>query len=90
MRRYILTIIALHAALLAASAQVYSLGADPVAIKWKSLESANFRIIYPEEADSLAREYVRSLESFAAATRPTIGFLPNELYHRKMPVILHA
>lgn len=90
MRRYILTIIALHAALLAASAQVYSLGADPVAIKWKSLESANFRIIYPEEADSLAREYVRSLESFAAATRPTIGFSPNELYHRKMPVILHA
>ena len=72
------------------SAQIVTSGADPVSIKWKEMESENFRIVYPEETDSLAREYLRSLESFAAATRPTIGFSPNELYRRKMPVILHA
>ena len=90
MRRQILITAALLALSWSASAQVYSLGADPVSIKWKEMESENFRIVYPEETDSLAREYLRSLESFAAATRPTIGFSPNELYRRKMPVILHA
>ena len=73
-----------------ARAQIYSLGADPSAIKWKSLESAHFRIVYPEAADSLAREYARSLENFSAAQKVSCGFSPNELYRKKMPVILHA
>ena len=73
-----------------AEAQVYTMGADPVAIKWKSLESEHFRVVYPEAADSLAREYARSLESFAAAEKFSCGFAPNELYKKKMPVILHA
>ena len=73
-----------------AGAQIYTLGADPVSIKWKSLESEHFRIVYPEAADSLAREYARSLESFTAAQKFSCGFYPNELYKRRMPVILHA
>ena len=36
-----------------------------------------------------AREYVRSLESFYAAQKFACGFSPNEMYRRKMPVILH-
>lgn len=88
-RGLFITLLALLQAV-AANAQVYSLGADPSAIKWKSLESENFRIIYPEASDSLAREYVKSLESFAAAQKFSSGFSPNEMYSRKMPVILHS
>ena len=73
-----------------AGAQIITMGADPSAIKWKSLESDHFRVVYPEAADSLAREYARSLESFTMAQKFSCGFYPNELYKRKMPVILHA
>lgn len=73
-----------------AGAQIITMGADPTAIKWRSLESEHFRVVYPEAADSLAREYARSLESFSAVQKFSLGFFPNELYKRKMPVILHA
>ena len=73
-----------------AGAQIVIMGADPSAIKWKSLESEHFRVVYPEETDSLAREYAKSLESFYAAQKYSSGFAPNEFYKRKMPVILHA
>ena len=72
------------------SGQIVPGGAGPVAIKWRSLESENFRLVFPEVMDSLAREYARSLESFAAAEKSSSGFSPNEMYRRKMPVIFHA
>ena len=88
-RLFLLALVAL-ASVQALDAQVFTLGADPVGIKWKSLESEHFRIVYPEAADSLAREYVKSLESFNAAQKFACGFSPNEMYRRKMPVILHT
>ena len=51
-----------------AGAQIVIMGADPSAIKWKSLESEHFRVVYPEETDSLAREYAKSLV-FSASCR---------------------
>ena len=83
-------IIGIFATALALNAQVVTGGVDPSSIKWKSLESEHFRIIYPEAADSLAREYAKSLESFTAAQKFSCGFYPNELYRRKMSAILHA
>ena len=83
-------LIGIFATALALNAQVVTGGVDPSSIKWKSLESEHFRIIYPEAADSLAREYAKSLESFTAAQKFSCGFYPNEMYRRKMPVILHA
>lgn len=90
LRRLCSIIICLTLSAVYAGAQVYTMGADPTAIKWKSLESDHFRVVYPEAADSLAREYAKSLESFAAMQKFSCGFSPNELYKRKMPVILHA
>jgi len=72
------------------NAQIYTLGSDPSRLRWRSIETENYRIIFPESADSLAREYAKSLEKFRNAIKSTIGFAPNELYKRKMPVILHA
>ena len=90
MRRVILSIFILAASAGIARGQVYTLGADPVEVKWKSLETEHFRLVYPEATDSLAREYAKSLESFVHTTEPSIGFYPNQLYKRKMPVIFHA
>ena len=73
-----------------ARSQIYTLGADPAGLKWRSLETENYRIVFPEEADSLAREYALSLEKFRNAIKGSIGFAPNEFYKRRMPVILHA
>ena len=90
MRRLGLLVIGFCATVLAMKAQVVTIGVDPSAIKWKSLESEHFRIVYPEAADSLAREYAKSLESFAEVQKFSCGFNPNEKYRRKMPAILHA
>ncbi|MBR4822815.1 MAG: hypothetical protein IKZ71_06660 [Bacteroidales bacterium] len=90
MRRFILSIFVLAAAAGIARGQVYTLGADPVNLRWKSLETEHFRLVYPEATDSLAREYAKSLESFVHTTEPSIGFYPNQFYKRKMPVIFHA
>ena len=85
-----LSFFVLTSALGIARGQVYTLGADPVEVKWKSLETEHFRLVYPEATDSLAREYAKSLESFVHTTEPSIGFYPNQFYKRKMPVIFHA
>lgn len=85
-----LSFFVLTSALGIARGQVYTLGADPVEVKWKSLETEHFRLVYPEASDSLAREYAKSLESFVHTTEPSIGFYPNQFYKKKMPVIFHA
>lgn len=90
MRRVILSIFILAASAGIARGQVFTLGADPVDIKWKSLETEHFRLVYPEASDSLAREYAKSLESFVQTTRPSLGFSPNEFYKRRFPVIFHS
>ena len=36
-------------------AQFYSLGDDPGHVKWYSIDSPEYRIIYPEGLDSLAK-----------------------------------
>ena len=90
MRRFLALFLLLAAASFSGLSQIYSIGADPVSVRWKELESRNFRIVYPEAADSLAREYAKALESFVAAQKHSSGFSPNEMYRKKMPVILHA
>ena len=85
-----LSFFVLTSALGIARGQVYTLGADPVEVKWKSLETEHFRLVYPEATDSLAREYAKSLESVVHTTEPSIGFYPNQFYKKKMPVIFHA
>jgi len=44
----------------AAFAQFYQNGADP-SVRWSERQSAHFRIVYPEETDSLARAYLLAL-----------------------------
>ena len=45
-----------------AKAQFYTVGDDPGRLKWYSIETPEYRIIYPAGLDSLARVYGKLLE----------------------------
>lgn len=72
-----------------ARGQFYSDGCDPGSLKWSSVETATYRIIYPRGLDSLARVYAANLENCADAVGWSIGYRPNSSYRKKMPVVLH-
>ncbi|MGN0191443.1 MAG: hypothetical protein ACI39U_07290 [Candidatus Cryptobacteroides sp.] len=74
---------------LGASAQFYSVGDDRFS-RWYSIESENYKVIYPRGLDSLAREYARELERFRRPVGITSGYLPGEKIRGKMPVVLHS
>lgn len=71
------------------AAQFYSLGDDPGRTRWYSIESPEYRIIYPEGLDSLARVYGSLLEKYRIPVSRSAGYVPGEMTRRKTPVILH-
>ena len=70
-----------------ASAQFYVTGDDPGKARWYSIETDNFKIIYPEKTDSLARVYAEKLEKYRIPVSRTAGYLFSGY---KMPVVMHA
>ena len=67
------------------AAQFYSLGQDPGSTKWRQINSENFRLIYPQQFESKAQQFVNLLENSKKYTPRTLGAkVP------KMPVVLHA
>lgn len=90
-RKICLTVIALLAASLCARAQFYQKGTDPGHLRWYSIETPYYQVIYPKGADSLARNYARLLERFRVPAGYSIGLMPGELqWRKKMPVVLHT
>jgi len=85
-----LIVIALLLLPAAARAQFFTAGDDPGYRRWYSIESENYRIIYPRGLDSLARVYAREMERFRKPVGLTSGYLPGECIRGKMPVVLHA
>ena len=90
MERRLFIILALLLACLEAGAQFYTAGDDPGAVKWRSISSDNFRIIYPAGSDSLALRYGMELERWYRPLEGSIGYTPNAAYRRPLPVILHG
>lgn len=72
-----------------ASAQFFLSGDDPASSRWYSIESPNFKVIYPDRLDSLARSYILELEKYRIPVSRSVGFIPGEAIKAKMPVILH-
>nr|NQU91437.1 hypothetical protein [Bacteroidota bacterium] len=66
------------------SAQYFSSGQDPAAIKWKQIKTDNFKIVFPKEYTTKANyianimEYARRLDTISLSANPG-----------KIPVILH-
>ena len=75
---------------LAASAQFYVTGDDPGKLKWNSIDTESYRVIYPQGSDSLARVYARKLEKYKVPVSRTSGYMTGEGTGKIMPVVLHT
>lgn len=71
-------------------AQFYLSGYDRGNTKWMSMDSENYRLIYPKGLDSLARVYAIQLEKWRIPTGQSAGYLPCEFNRKKYPVLLHG
>ena len=67
-------------------AQFYVTGDNPGRLRWNSIDTDNFRIIYPQGSDSLARVYGYKLEKYRIPVSRSTGYLNKG----RMPVVMHA
>ena len=74
----------------ALKAQFSLSGSDPGYARWMSVDSPNFRIIYPVGEDSLAKVYGSWLEKARNSVSWSSGMRIGEYYKRRMPVVLHS
>ncbi len=80
-------LLAVMAALFSAgsvNAQFYVTGESPARIKWNYIKSENYKIIYPQEIDSLAQRYMYLFE--AERERTMAGMKVNP---KPIPIVLH-
>ena len=89
MKRLFITVF-LALSSLSAGAQFLVEGGDPGWVRWKKMDSPEFRIIYPEGEDSLARVYGSWLEKARIADSWSSGLLIGREYKSRMPVVLHS
>jgi len=82
-------IIALALVPIVASAQFSTLGEERARIKWQETSTKDYRVIYPVGLDSLGTVYAKYLQYYNVPVSLSAGFRPNEMYRRRMPVILH-
>ena len=91
MRKLALTLLLLLAVCFGLRAQFYSPGTDPGRLRWYTLESPYYRIIYPEGSDSLARSYLRLMEQFRQPMGRSIRYTPQGArWGHKFPIVLHT
>ena len=88
-RRRIIPLLAALLAAIPASAQFHMMGEDPGSVRWNTIETPTYRVIYPRGLDSLGRAYAIALERAAGPVGATVGARPNAAYKTRMPVILH-
>ena len=67
-----------------ARAQFYSIGTDPAKAKWRYIQAGDFKVIYPQELDSLARRY-----AFLFNRSQSAVLAPLKVKIRPIDVILH-
>ena len=67
-----------------AAAQYYTLGNDPANAKWSIIRGDTYKIIYPQQTDSLARRYLYLFEKHRHTNLAGL-----RIESPKMPIILH-
>lgn len=87
--RYIMLLAAAFIPYLSA-AQFYVTGDDPGKARWFSIETENFKVIYPKGADSLARVYAEKIERYRIPVSLSSGYVSGQGDGKKMPVVMHA
>ena len=73
-----------------ASAQFTTLGDDPGRVRWSSVQTRDYQVVYPRGLDSLASVYARLLQQYNVPVSLSAGYRPNGQYGTQMPVVLHA
>ncbi len=88
-RRLVTFALGLFFAALPATAQFYSMGSEPAGVAWYHIHTADYDVIYPRGLDSLARVYADILEKVKMPVGATAGYYPNQMYKKRLPVVLH-
>ncbi len=87
--KHIISSIVASLCFFSAHAQFIEIGNEPAKVRWSQISTDNYKIIYPRGLDSLARAYATSLEQSALTIGGTVGYTPNQMFKKPMPVILH-
>ena len=72
-----------------AHAQFTTLGSERGSVKWRYMDTQDYRIIFPEGMDSLAIRYATLLQQNRYDVGRSAGFLPNQFFTSPMPVVMH-
>lgn len=72
-----------------ANAQFFTSGSDPASTKWNTIQTDNYKLLYPRGLDSLATAYIQNLEYWRDRVGASVGYKPGERYTNPTPVILH-
>ena len=72
-----------------AAAQFYNNGNEPGSLRWRQIKTQDYKVIFPEGLDSLARVYAAWLERMKEPVGATAGYIPNQTDRKQLPVILH-
>ena len=89
MKRFFLLIL-LALACTSMQAQFSLTGSDPSWVRWKQIKTPEFKIIFPEGEDSLARVYGEWLEKSKAEVIRSSGLAIGKNYKGRIPVVLHS
>ena len=89
MRKTLLALCLTIAYILPVNAQFYLPGDDPGHLRWYSIQTPHYQIIFPDGADTLARTFGRRLEQFRPAVGRSLDLTPG-IGREKMPVVLHT
>ena len=73
MRKTLITLLAAVLCAVPLHAQFYLTGDDPGHLKWYSIETPHYELVYPSGSDSLARVYGTLLEQFRVPMGKSIG-----------------
>ncbi len=68
MKRWWTIWVLLLMAALKLNAQIYVVGQDPASLQWRQMQSKNFKIIYPENSQQVAVQYLKTLETTQKTT----------------------
>ncbi len=73
-----------------AHAQFFVVGDNPASVRWNTMQTAHYKLVYPMGLDSLARVYGRTLEQYRPSNGTTVGYEPGQYTRGKIPVVFHA
>lgn len=90
MKKLLLILLLCFLPLMQVPAQIFSHGSDPGNLRWWTLETPHYELLYPTGLDSLARRYGLYLEQYREATGRSAGMTPGQYqWKKRTPVVLH-